>query len=121
MASVSFTMRLTKVGELLRISDKLFKVELTGIELGGERKENVLRVQGLNLTADLFLKMVPGMVLYLTCDLDGRIWVKDGREIFFLNLVVTSFKDITPDGSVDRVIKKPDSLPDLNFDNELPF
>lgn len=92
MATINFTLKIQETSEIQHKTDKFYLIELTGMEMRTDSKENIIKVQANNLFADKLMHISPGDIVNFVCEIEGRIWNKSEAErIVFQNLVVKEY------------------------------
>ena len=122
MAKTSFFVKVKKIGEVQQVTDKFSKIEIIGEELYNDEKDNLLMVQGINKMAFALKDLFVGQVVQFKVEIQGREWSKDGVNMFFQNLIVTSFEAVKGKHKVDKP-EEPSgniSAKDINTDQHFP-
>lgn len=114
---------------LEQVTAKFSKLEIVGMELRSDGKENILKFQGINQIANDMQSIGVGDTVQLVFELEGKEWTKDDKVIIFMNLRVLSFNIMKasqkPSEEPYRSIKAKDiPMPANSFgnvDDEVPF
>lgn len=99
MAQQTMIIVVRAVGVLQQVTAKFSKVDITGMEIRSDGKENILKFQGINQTAQQMLGVGIGDTVQVTFEIQGREWIKGENVIIFMNLHVIHFTVLQSAGS----------------------